>query len=707
MSKISFLLTFLVLAQGATAAVPAGTLLSPAGSPFAAGAFPNGMAMGDFNGDGKLDLAVVNLTVKGGTVTLLFGNGGGGFTPGGTVAVGDFPQEVVAADFNGDGRLDLAVTNYSSNNISVLLGDGRGAFSPAPGSPISVGSHRLGAVAVGDFNRDGRPDLVVGDQFGGVYVLLGNGTGTFTLAPGSPFATEFGVTFVAVADLNGDGKPDLAIARAHGDLIPGTGGVNPPAYQLPFAVAVMLGNGAGGFTAAAGSPLTVGEEPLWVAVADFNRDGRPDLAVANGASDSVTVLLGNGFGGFTPSPASPFAVGHFPAGVAVGDLNGDGVPDLAVSTRSGVTVLLNNGAGTFTPPLGNPGNFGTEATAIVAADFNGDGRVDLAAAIVFDNLAGGVFVLLGAPAPTSIAISTTANNVLFGQTVSLLAQVGVDVPHFAAPAGTVTFQDGFTKLATVPLVGGVASYDIATVGLGEHLMTATYSGDSRSNPSTSAVLPVTVNSRIQISGVANGASFQPGVAAPNTILSLFGANLACGPNPQVLIGASAAEILAVTNSQINFVVPPGIPAGVVSLQVVCGADRSQPYLLSASAAAPAIFTASANGVGQASVLNQDSGLNGPALPAARGDYISLYGTGCGIYNAPDINGLLQLAQPVTVVFGDAQTSVQFAGAAPGYTTGLQQINVQIPTDAPTGPAVQIGIATGGANTPSGVTVAIK
>jgi uncharacterized protein (TIGR03437 family) len=135
------------------------------------------------------------------------------------------------------------------------------------------------------------------------------------------------------------------------------------------------------------------------------------------------------------------------------------------------------------------------------------------------------------------------------------------------------------------------------------------------------------------------------------------------------------------------VVPPGLPAGVVSLQVVCGADRSLPYLLSASAAAPAIFTVSANGVGQASVLNQDSGLNGPASPAARGDYISVYGTGCGIYVAPDSNGLLWLALPVAVVFGDAQTSVQFAGAAPGYTTGLQQVNVQIPADAPTGPAV--------------------
>jgi uncharacterized protein (TIGR03437 family) len=701
------LTTFLLLAHGVAAAVPAGTLLSPAGSPFASGPVPVGMAMGDFNGDGRLDLAVVNFIVKGGTVTLLFGNGSGGFTPGGTVDVGDAPQGVVAADFNGDGRLDLAVVNYNSNNISVLLGDGRGAFSPAAGSPISVDSHRLVTVAVADFNRDGRADLVVGDLFGGVNVLLGNGTGAFTIAPGSPFATEFGVTSVAVADFNGDGKPDLAIARAHGAQIPGTGGPIQPVYQPSFAVAVMLGNGIGGFTAAPGSPLTVGEQPLWVTVADLNRDGKPDLAVANGAFDSVTVLLGNGVGGFTPSPASPFAVGRFPTGIAAGDLNGDGVPDLAIVTSSGVTVLLNNGAGTFTRPLGNPGNFGDAATAVVAADFNGDGRVDLAAVTTFGSLAGGVLVLLGAPTPTSIALSTTANNVLFGQTVSVRAQVGVDVPHFAAPAGTVTFQDGVTKLATVPLLGGVASYDIATVGLGAHLITATYSGDIRSNPSTSAVLPVAVNSRIQISGVANGASFQPGVVAPNTILSLFGSNLACGPNPQVLIGASAAEILAVTNSQINFVVPPGVPGGVVSVQVVCGADRSQPYLLSASAAAPAIFTVSANGVGQASVLNQDSGFNGPASPAARGDYISVYGTGCGIYTAPDSNGLLRLAQPVTVVFGDAQTSVQFAGAAPGYTAGLQQINVQIPADAPTGPAVQIRIAIGGANTPSGVTVAIK
>jgi uncharacterized protein (TIGR03437 family) len=263
----------------------------------------------------------------------------------------------------------------------------------------------------------------------------------------------------------------------------------------------------------------------------------------------------------------------------------------------------------------------------------------------------------------------------------------------------------------VALVGGSASYDTSTLALGAHSITAGYSGDIRSDPSTSAAVPVVVAvpppPPIRITGVTNGASFQPGVAAPNTILSLFGSNLSCAPKPLVLIGTAPAEVLGFADSQINFVVPPGAGPGPVALQVGCGANRSDSYFLSGSAAAPAIFTAAANGLGQASVLNPDGSLNGPVSPAARGGYISVFGTGFGIYNSPDSSGLLWLSQPVTVFFADAQTSVQFAGAAPGYTTGLQQINVRIPSDAPSGSAVPIRMVTGGVSTPAGVTVAIE
>jgi uncharacterized protein (TIGR03437 family) len=704
MTRILLLAISLLSVHALTAAVPTGTFLSAPFSPFAAGPSPTAIAVGDFNGDGRLDLAVVNLNAKNGTVTILFGNGSGGFTEAGGFPVGDAPSRIVAADFNGDGRLDLAVTNYNSNNLSVMLGDGRGGFTPAPGSPIAVSSNRLFSLAVGDFNRDGHPDLVVGDLFGGVSVLLGSGTGAFTLVPGGPIASGNGPVSIAVADFNGDGKADLAIANETGSQIPGPGAPN---YLPGTTVTVMLGNGAGGFTAAPGSPFTVGQDPAWVAVGDFNGDGKPDLAVASAVSPNagtVTVLLGNGLGGFIPSPGSPFAVGRYPTGIAVADLNGDGVPDLAVSTGDVVDVLVNNGAGTFTPAL----NFGEADQAIVAADFNGDGRMDLATGYFGSGNTGWVDVWLGAATPTVTAISSNPANAVFGQIVTLTAQVTPNTQSFAAPTGSVTFQDGATLLATVPLaVGGSATWSVPNLAIGTHSITAAYSGDARSSPSGSNPLSLSVASSIQIGGVANGASFQPGVAAPNTILSLFGSGFACAPRPQVLVGAASAEILGFAGSQINFVVPSTVPAGSVSVQVVCGSDHSQPYPLPAAASAPALFTALANGTGQASVLNQDGSLNGPASPAARGDYLSVFGTGFGSYNAPDSNGLLWLVQQPAVLFGDTQTSVQFAGAAPGYTTGLQQINVQIPAGAPTGPAVAIRMVVGGVTSPSGVTVAIQ
>src|ERR1039458_1289360 len=175
-------------------------------------------------------------------------------------------------------------------------------FTPAPGSPFAVGTSPR-SVAVGDFNGDGKPDLALANESSNnVTVLLDDGSGGFTAAPGSPFAAGANPFFVAVGDFNGDGKPDLAVANWSSNN-----------------VTVLLGNGSGGFTAASGSPFAVGLLPISVAVGDFNGDGKPDLAVANEASNNVTVLLGNGSGGFTAASGSPFAAGANPYSLAVGD----------------------------------------------------------------------------------------------------------------------------------------------------------------------------------------------------------------------------------------------------------------------------------------------------------------------------------------------------------------------------------------------------
>ena len=205
-------------------------------------------------------------------VTILLGNGSGGFAPvsGSPFAVAGSPFSVAVADFNGDGIQDLVTPNWSSNTISVLLGNGAGGFTPATGSPFYVGAAPA-YVAAGDFNGDGIPDVAVAFP-GGVAVLLGNGSGGFSTAEGSPFATGANPRSVVVADFNGDGFEDLATAN-----------------QIGSNITVLLGNGTGNFTAAPGSPLALAASPSYLVVGDFNGDGASDLAVD--LPDGVTILL--------------------------------------------------------------------------------------------------------------------------------------------------------------------------------------------------------------------------------------------------------------------------------------------------------------------------------------------------------------------------------------------------------------------------------
>jgi uncharacterized protein (TIGR03437 family) len=439
---------------------------------------------------------------------------------------------------------------------------------------------------------------------------------------------------------------------------------------------------------------------------DLNGDGKPDLAIANDSSNNVTILLGNGLGGFTPAPGSPWPAGTRPNSLALADLNGDGFPDLAVGHEGNgdLIILLGNGFGGFTQPFGGALS-STQTRGEVTADFNGDGRVDLAT--IFTGSPGAVNVWLGAATPTSTLLSTTVSAVLSpGETIPLRAQVIVSGTYFAAPTGFVTFQDGSTKLASVPLLsGGNAAFDVVNPSPGSHTFTAVYSGDGRTTASTSNALSF-APPPIQVSGVANAASFQPGMAAPNTILSLFGANLSCPPAPQVSLNGVPAEILAAADTQINFVVPAGLPTGSLSVQVNCGPNRSQPYPVPSAVAAPALFTAAVTGFGQAAVVNQDGSLNGPLSPAPRGTYISLFATGLGPYADTDLNGLKHVLLPVTVFFAETPGSLQFAGAAPGFTLGLQQVNAQIPAEAPSG-AVAVRITVGTVGTQQAVTVAIR
>jgi hypothetical protein len=297
------------------------------------------------------------------------------------IPVGKGPGSIAIADVNGDGKPDIIVANTEDETISVLLGDGKGHFGLAPGSPFPCGKGP-NDIAVADMNGDGNPDLVIANT-GTPYltVLLGDGRGGFKSSPHSPFATESypHVHGVVAADFMGDGK--LAVITdswGHDQilLIPGDGNGN---LLLP------------------GTPFHTGKRPYQrLRSADFNRDGKPDVVTTDLDSNAVTILLGNGRGGFVEAPGSPFPAGVFPWGVAIDDMNGDGNPDLAVipydrditnPKQLGVTVLLGDGRGSFTTMRGSPFSLAgcSGPDRVATGDINGDGFRDIVVSCAQNN----------------------------------------------------------------------------------------------------------------------------------------------------------------------------------------------------------------------------------------------------------------------------------------------------------------------------------
>ena len=511
---------------------------------YGTGANPVGIAVGDFNGDGIPDLAVANLCLSdptcqnASTVSILLGNGDGTFQMQQTYTVGQDPSYVAVGDFNGDGILDLAVTYTNGSTISVLLGNGNGTFQPqvtyaAGGSPTGI--------VVADFNGDGIADLAITNfiDVGGsgiISVFLGNGDGTFQNM------VQYGVgafpAGIAVADFNGDGIADVAVTND------GNGSGN--------TVSVLLGNGDGTFQQQVTYPT--GTAPYGVAVGDFNGDGIADLAVTNTTDDTVGVLLGNGDGTFRQQVTYP--TGATPIGIAVADFNGDGTADLAVTNNnanpSTVGVLLGNGDGTFQPQ--QTYTVGSTPIGIVGADFNGDGVPDLAAANEFATqpsvsvllggtvtsgqiqnvpvIGSGVHMIQSTYTPTqdfytgslsnivsvngsgtkvTPPVTLTANPLEVNQGNSVFFSVNVGSSAGLIPTGTVTFIDGTTALATVTLdAGGDANYSNATLVLGQHSITAMYNGDSNFNSATSPAVAVQVDTPFVLQSTSYSGTLSPG-----------------------------------------------------------------------------------------------------------------------------------------------------------------------------------------------------
>jgi hypothetical protein len=292
---------------------------------------PSSLAVGDFNGDGNLDIAVTEYGTNSSELAIFLGNGDGTFAAGPVYSAFEDPYSVTTADFNGDGNLDLAIANNAANNVIVMYGSGDGTFKETHAYKVPE-PERVLAV---DLNGDGYPDLAVlaycGKDVqtctsGAVAVLLNQGSGTFKAA--KYFSVGgVGPDGIAAADLRQDGNIDLVVANNN--------------FEQPSTISVLLGKGNGTFQPAV--HYNVGAGPAGIAIADFNGNGKLDLAVANTAGETLSILAGNGDGTFQSAKNIPFTGDPLPISVVAGDFTSASTPDLAVALCYGneVAIFLN------------------------------------------------------------------------------------------------------------------------------------------------------------------------------------------------------------------------------------------------------------------------------------------------------------------------------------------------------------------------------
>jgi hypothetical protein len=345
---------------------------------------PGTVLIGDMNNDRKLDLVVALGQAR--SITVLEGKGNGQFGPAlSNTTVTEGPGEMALGDLNGDGKLDVAFTSHDSYGVTVLTGDGKGSLTKAPNSPIVMksGQHpHTHGLAVADMNRDNKLDLVTcNNADNDISIAFGDGRGNFTLAPQTfpvgPSPYPFGV-----GDVNNDGWPDIVATAS------ATGPSRREQLPLSRALTLLLADGKGGFSPQR-LPIRTGE-PWFAAIADLNRDGKADIVATHHEINAVTVMIGDGRGGFTEASGSPFDFGVSLYGIVVADVDRDTTMDVIATKGDSIRVLLGDGRGAFNPTPPIP--VGPGAWRFAVADLNGDGSVDV---VTGNSEANNLSVLLG------------------------------------------------------------------------------------------------------------------------------------------------------------------------------------------------------------------------------------------------------------------------------------------------------------------------
>ena len=333
---------------------------------------PNYLVVSDLNRDGQLDLVTSNTNSN--NISVLLGNKDGTFKDHLLFPVGKRPRGIAVGDFNGDQIPDIAVTNNETDDVTILIGRGDGTF--IEGEPIKLDQRSPLFVSAGDYNQDGKTDLLILSRFDHLILYLGNGDGTFRFY--KVFNADDTPTALVTGDFNRDQKLDLAVAN------------NGP---MKSGLQIFLGDGQGNFTAGFKYEAR-NYRPLAVAAGDLNNDGKTDLVTVDPIHHNVTLFLGNGDGTF--KALEPISGDSEPISILTGDLNGDHRLDLAFVNYASNTlmILYGNGDGTFKSP---PVRYRTRRNpfAVAQGDFNHDGTTDLAVASHADS---SVTIYLARPA---------------------------------------------------------------------------------------------------------------------------------------------------------------------------------------------------------------------------------------------------------------------------------------------------------------------